>query len=129
VSLAQSLNAIPYAPIAVICLGYPQSQVARQLDGFGFLVPAREERHILGSIWTSSIFANRAPDNHVQFRTMVGGDGDHASVDLSDDELVSRVTGDLADITGVSGEPSQDLSLESGHPAIQDRSQQSAQSN
>ncbi|MBD3403393.1 protoporphyrinogen oxidase, partial [candidate division GN15 bacterium] len=104
--LAHSFSAIPYAPIAVVCSGYPKSAVTRELDGFGFLVPRKEQMTILGSIWTSSIFTERAPANAVQFRTMVGGDGDHDSVNLSDDDLLARVNRDLDRIVGLRGDPS-----------------------
>ncbi|KAA3636269.1 MAG: protoporphyrinogen oxidase, partial [Calditrichaeota bacterium] len=103
--LSNSLGAIPYAPISVICLGYNRQQVSHDLEGFGFLVPQKENRKILGSIWTSSIFENRAPDDKVQFRTMVGGDGDHDSIKLTDDELLARVIKDMNDIVGLTGEP------------------------
>lgn len=103
--LSASLRAIPYAPIAVLCLGYAQSNVKRSLDGFGFLVPRREKMTILGSIWTSSIFAKRAPSGKVQFRTMVGGDGDHESVNLTDGELLERVLRDMDTVLGLSGRP------------------------
>ncbi len=103
--LADRFDSIPYAPIAVICLGYEKSQVRNDLNGFGFLVPAKEQRRILGSIWTSSIFAERCPEGHVQFRTMIGGDGDHESINLSDDDLLAATTNDLNDILGISGAP------------------------
>ena len=102
--LSQALESIPYAPIAVVCLGYPREAVAHSLNGFGFLVPRKENRHILGSLWTSSIFDNRAPEGHVQLRTMLGGDGDYQSINLSDDELISRTADDLGEILGVRGE-------------------------
>ncbi|MDX9856496.1 MAG: protoporphyrinogen oxidase [candidate division Zixibacteria bacterium] len=103
--LATALSAIPYAPITVVCLGYDKRNVRRSLDGFGFLVPRREGLTILGSIWTSSIFARRAPEGKVQFRTMVGGDGDHGSVNLSDSALVDRVCRDMDSLLGLTGEP------------------------
>ncbi len=103
--LTNALNSIPYAPIAVICLGYEQRQVRHDLNGFGFLVPSKENRRILGSIWTSSIFADRSPDGHVQFRTMIGGDGDHESINLSDADLLATVTNDLGEILGIDGAP------------------------
>ncbi len=103
--LSAHLADIPYAPIAVICTGYDKTAVRRQLDGFGFLVPSKENRRILGSIWTSSIFADRAPGGKVQFRTMIGGDGDHESLQLSDDELIEIVASDLGDIVGLEGKP------------------------
>ncbi|MCB2230780.1 protoporphyrinogen oxidase [bacterium] len=104
-TLSNALSAIPYAPISVVCLGYPRESVKRPLDGFGFLVPSKEGLTILGSIWTSSIFADRAPQGRVQFRTMVGGDGDHESVNLSDNDLLARVTSDMDSLLGLQGEP------------------------
>ncbi len=103
--LSKTLAAIPYAPIAVVCFGYDAKNVRGNLDGFGFLVPSKERKVILGSIWTSSIFSDRAPHGKVQFRTMVGGDGDHESAKLSDGELISLVKRDLDSIIGLSGEP------------------------
>ena len=103
--LAGALARIPYAPISVVCFGYAKENVGRSLDGFGFLVPSKEKRRILGSIWTSSIFDARAPEGKVQFRSMVGGDGDHASMELSDDELVRIVRDDLDGIVGLNSDP------------------------
>ncbi len=103
--LSKALSAIPYAPIAVVCLGFKKSDVWHPLDGFGFLVPQKENRTILGSIWTSSIFADRAPEGEVQLRTMVGGDGDHASAALPDDQLFDIVHADLKGILGRLGKP------------------------
>ncbi len=103
--LASEFSSIPYAPISVICLGYEKKQVQNDLDGFGFLVPSKEGRRILGSIWTSSIFAERSPEGHVQFRTMIGGDGDHESMNLSDNDLLAATTKDLNEILGIDGPP------------------------
>jgi len=101
--LSKALASISYAPISVVCEGYRESSVRRDLDGFGFLVPPKEGRRILGSIWTSSIFEKRAPDGCVQFRTMVGGDGDPESIKLTDGDLTSAVHGDLDAIIGLEG--------------------------
>lgn len=103
--LAEALGKIPYAPIAVVCLGYDAAQVGNSVDGFGFLVPQKEQRRILGAIWTSSIFAKRAPAGKIQFRTMVGGDGDHESIKLTDDELLNVTRSDLGEIMRITGAP------------------------
>lgn len=103
--LAGALASIEYAPISVVCLGYDQNAIESNLDGFGFLVPAREPQRILGSIWTSSIFRDRAPKGKVQFRTMIGGDGDHDSQKLSDDQLIELTRRDLGQILKIKGEP------------------------
>lgn len=103
--LADALGEIPYAPIAVVCTGYRTGSCRASLDGFGFLVPKKENRRILGSIWTSSIFSKRAPDGMVQFRTMIGGDGDHESAALSDTDLLAAVQADLEAIVGLTAQP------------------------
>lgn len=103
--LSSVFNSIPYAPISVVCFGYDKKAVEHNLDGFGFIVPSKENRKILGSIWTSSIFSDRAPDGKVQFRSMIGGDGDHQSINLSDDAMISTVREDLSKIVGLKGEP------------------------
>ena len=104
-NLSDSFSKIDYAPIAVVCQGYHQSKIIHPLDGFGFIVPQKEKLRILGSIWTSSIFVDRAPRDYVQFRTMVGGDGDHESLLLSDAELLGRVESDMDGIIGIEGAP------------------------
>ena len=103
--LAGALAAIDYAPIAVVCFGYSDSRIGRSLDGFGFLVPRKENLRILGSIWTSSIFEDRAPDGKVQLRTMVGGDGDHDVMNLTDGELIDVVKRDLRGPMQINGDP------------------------
>lgn len=105
--LSDVLARIKYAPISVVCSGYDRSQVTNPLDGFGFLVPAKEKRHILGSIWTSSIFKNRAPEGKIQFRSMIGGDGNHESMNLSDGQLLEQVNEDLSRLLGIKGDPEQ----------------------
>ncbi len=103
--LSSKLNEIPYAPISVVCLGYSTKAVKSDLNGFGFLVPKKENLNILGSIWTSSIFKKRAPEDGVQFRTMIGGDGNHESIKLSDDKLQKLAISDLSKILKIESEP------------------------
>jgi oxygen-dependent protoporphyrinogen oxidase len=79
--------------------------VEHDVNGFGCLVPSVEGRRILGSIWTSSIFARRAPAGGVQLRTMIGGDGDHESLALSDAELIEFARKDLDAVIGLKGSP------------------------
>ncbi len=99
------LRAIPYVPAAVVCTGFRADALPRPLDGFGFLIPASERREILGSLWSSSIFAHRAPDGSVLTTQIVGGARSPGLVGLGDDELVGRVRGELEAILGIRAEP------------------------
>ena len=57
----RGLAAIEYAPIAIVGLALPRADIAHSLAGFGFLVPKKERRRILGSLFSSSMFEGRAP--------------------------------------------------------------------
>ncbi|MEM7375341.1 MAG: protoporphyrinogen oxidase [Bacteroidota bacterium] len=71
--LSKLLAKIPYVPMAMLHLGYRQEDMARPRDGFGFLVPKLESESLLGAIWNSSIFPNRAPAGQELFTLFVGG--------------------------------------------------------
>ncbi len=104
-SMAETLRDIPYAPMNVVCFGYEKAKIARNLDGFGYLIPKKEGKGILGTLWDSSIFPNRAPEGHVLLRSMMGGATNPAAIDLSDDEVKARVMADLKEIMGIDVEP------------------------
>ncbi len=102
---AEALRTVPYAPVAMVYAGFERSAVAHPLDGFGFLVPSKENRRILGTIFSSTLFPRRAPEGHVALTTFVGGVRHPEYVAFDDDALVSMVLGELDAILGVRGEP------------------------
>ncbi len=104
--LAQAFGSIPYAPIVVVATGHRQADIEHPLDGFGFLIPRTQDLRTLGSIWTSSIFEARAPEGHVQFRSMLGGAGDPDVLKLTDEELWGTLRRELSPLIGIRGEPS-----------------------
>ena len=103
--IAGTLRQIPYASMTVVCFGYGREQIRRSLDGFGYLIPKKEGCNTLGTLWDSSMFEDRAPEGKVLLRSMMGGACFPEYVSLSDDEVVSRVRGDLAVIMGIDTAP------------------------
>jgi oxygen-dependent protoporphyrinogen oxidase len=103
--LSGILSEIPYPSVSVVCFGYQREKVEHALDGFGFLVPHREGKRILGTLWDSSIFPNRAPEGHVLLRTMVGGAQSPELAMLDDDTLIRYVFNDLKPIISLKAEP------------------------
>ncbi len=71
--LAREIGGIAYNCVAVVALGYRQSDVPMSLDGFGFIAPQRTRRDLLGVQWCSSIYPGRAPAGCVLMRAMCGG--------------------------------------------------------
>ena len=103
--MADILREVPYAPMNVVCFGYEREKIARDLNGFGYLIPRKEGRSILGTLWDSSIFPNRAPEGSVLLRSMMGGATNPAAIDLTEAEVKARVMGDLKDIMGIEADP------------------------
>ena len=103
--LADLLREIPYAPMNVVCFGYERQRIQHNLNGFGYLIPRREGCSILGTLWDSSIFPNRAPEGHVMLRSMMGGATNRQAIALSDSGVKARVMADLKNIMGIDAEP------------------------
>ena len=103
--LSELLDGIPYAPMNIICFGYEEEKIARDLDGFGYLIPKNEGCKILGTLWDSSIFPERAPEGHVLLRSMMGGATTPEAIDLSDAEVKERTMAELKKIMGIDAEP------------------------
>lgn len=104
--LSGLLGQIPTASMTVICFGYEREKISHPLDGFGYLIPKKEGRSILGTLWDSSMFENRAPEGKVLLRSMMGGACFPEYVRLGDDEVISRVKRDLKDVMGIAVDPS-----------------------
>jgi len=103
--LSELIAGIPYAPMNVICFGYEREKIARDLDGFGYLIPKKEGCEILGTLWDSSIFPERAPEGHVLLRSMMGGATNPGAIALSDAEVENRTMAELKKIMGISAAP------------------------
>ena len=103
--LGEALDAIPFAGLAVVALGFEAAAVGEVPDGFGFLVPRSEGLRSLGCLWDSSIFPGRAPDGKVLLRVMIGGAHDPQAIELEDSTLISVVRQDLATVMSLTAEP------------------------
>ncbi len=103
--LSKRLEGIPYVPLSVVCSGYRRDKVGHNLNGFGFLIPHKEGRRILGTLWDSSIFPNRSPKGYVLLRTMVGGARSPHLSTLDDDKLLGTVFDELKPILSLKTEP------------------------
>lgn len=103
--ISKLLGEIPYAPMNVVCFGYQREKIARDVNGFGYLIPKKENRAILGTLWDSSIFPGRAPEGCVLLRSMMGGATNPRAIDLSETEVKAKVMADLKNIMGIGAEP------------------------
>jgi oxygen-dependent protoporphyrinogen oxidase len=82
-----------------------RSDIAHSLAGFGFLVPRREQRKILGCLFSSSMFDGRAPPDTVLLTSFVGGARHPELPAGSDAEIAAIVHGDLQALLGARSDP------------------------
>jgi oxygen-dependent protoporphyrinogen oxidase len=94
-----------YPPIARIAFGFRRSQIAHSLAGFGALVPRRERMSILGVLFSSSMFPNRAPEGHVLLTVFAGGARNPGLPRLHDSEIARAALEDLRRLLGIKGQP------------------------
>jgi protoporphyrinogen/coproporphyrinogen III oxidase len=96
---------IRHPPVASVVLGFRREDVAHPLDGFGMLIPKIEGFKILGTIFSSALFSNRAPAGHVLLTSYIGGERQPELASLPSDELVKLVCEDLRVLLGLRGQP------------------------
>jgi oxygen-dependent protoporphyrinogen oxidase len=101
--LAAELGRITSTGSIVVSLAYRREQVGHPLDGFGFVVPFREQRPILSGSFTSMKFSGRCPEGCVLIRVFLGGAKHPELLDLTDETLIAiaeEQLGQLLDIRG-----------------------------
>jgi oxygen-dependent protoporphyrinogen oxidase len=96
---------IRHPAVASVVLGFRRKDVAFPCSGFGALIPRVEGFKILGTIFSSSLFPNRAPAGHLTLTSYIGGERHPDLALLSQDELFEITRRDLALLLGAKGKP------------------------
>ncbi|XP_016649535.1 PREDICTED: protoporphyrinogen oxidase, mitochondrial isoform X1 [Prunus mume] len=99
---------VVYMPLSVIITTFKKENVKRPLEGFGVLVPSKEQKNglkTLGTLFSSMMFPDRAPSDLYLYTTFVGGSRNKELAKASTDELKQIVTSDIRHLLGAEGEP------------------------
>jgi len=103
--LSNHLSQIYYPPVLVMFLGYNKTDIAQPLDGFGFLIPAKEKKSFLGAIWSSVIFQNRSQADKAVFTLFVGGARNPEVGNIDKQELIRKVKDEFHMLMKITAQP------------------------
>lgn len=102
---AALLRTIPFVSSVTMSLAYRREDVPHPLNRYGYVVPRVQRRPILASTWTSSKWANRAPEGMVLLRAFVGRAGGVDGADLDDETVIRLARDEFREILGITVPP------------------------
>jgi len=101
----EALAGIAHPPLAVVALGYRGADLTHPLDGLGVLMPKIERRNVLGMLFSSTLFAGRAPQGHALLTAYVGGARQPELALLPREDLEALVLDEARALLGARGAP------------------------
>jgi oxygen-dependent protoporphyrinogen oxidase len=96
----QQLTNLKYARVVEVSLGFEKWE-GWPLNGFGGLIPHKENRDLLGVLFMSSLFKGRAPEGGALLTIFMGGIRNEALCDLSDEEVLKVLEKEFTDLMQV----------------------------
>jgi protoporphyrinogen/coproporphyrinogen III oxidase len=103
--LAAELTGIEYVSTATISLAYRNQDLPRPLNGYGYVIPRREQRRALACTWTSTKYPHRAPVGSTLVRVFVGRAGQENEVHWNENELLTLAREELSLTLGIHAQP------------------------
>lgn len=91
---------MPYAGVIGASVGFKQWK-GIPLKAFGGLIPHKEQQSILGALFMSSIFNNRAPADGALFSLFMGGVRQAAITDLDDEVIIKKLEKSFVELMGI----------------------------
>jgi oxygen-dependent protoporphyrinogen oxidase len=102
---ADGLSQIQCASTAIVVMVVKRTDVTKDIETFGFVVPLSENRKILAGSFANHKFEGRAPEDYVIVRVFIGGAMQPELLDQDDDALTNIAVEELQQIIGLKGDP------------------------
>ena len=95
---AEALASFDYPPVGAVTVAYPRSAIREDrlspedgsLPGFGHLHPRSQGVVTSGTVYSSSLFPGRAPEDEVLLLNYIGGATNRGVKEMTDDALVAQ---------------------------------------
>ena len=84
--LMQPISSLYYAPVIQVCVGVRNAK-GHTVPAFGGLVPSKEGKQVLGILFPSECFVQRAPEGGALYSYFMGGARHADYMEKSDDEI------------------------------------------
>ena len=95
--------AIPETWISNVVFGFGPGAVLP--PGFGYLSPEKEGRFALGALFSSNMFAGRAPHGHILCETLIGGRRHPERLELDQESLIKQALADVQEVLKINRQP------------------------
>jgi oxygen-dependent protoporphyrinogen oxidase len=102
---SEALARIEHVTTALIAIAFPEAQLTRPLNGYGYVVPRAENREVMAMTWVSSKWSHRAPEGQVLIRAFVGRAGQTSALSGDDQSLIDLTLEELREVLGLSVTP------------------------
>lgn len=102
---SSKLNTVKYAPIKAVYAAFKRKDVQHSMAGFGCLYPSVESSFLAGTIWNSSIFKDRCPEDEVLTTSFIGGMHHPEYTRLNEEEIKKQAITQLKKDLNITGDP------------------------
>ncbi len=99
--ILSDITRLKYAQVAEVTVGFNKWN-GMDIRAFGGLIPSRENKNLLGILFMSTLFNNRAPGNGALFTTFVGGTKKEYLAEMPENELLKILIPELKELLGLS---------------------------
>ena len=99
------LSGVEYPPLALLALGFRREQVGHDLEGTALFVPVVEGKTLRATLFSSSVYPDRAPTGHVLLTNFIGGACGPEDARQPGRKLLATVLDELRPLLKISGQP------------------------
>lgn len=103
--LATQLSEIEYASSVVVNMIFDKSEFKNKPDGFGIVIPPKENMNLIACSFYTEKFPERTSSNDLVMRCFLGGKHKPEVIKWGDEKIISNLKSELQKIFGVNNKP------------------------